>query len=151
MKVTIDENPTYQETEIIIHCHQTDPRILRLAAQLGMVERKITGLRDGQTFLLNTSDILYIDTVDRKTFLYGMTQVYETPLRLYELEEQLSSDDFFRATKSSIINFAKIKSLRPDFGGRLIVTLVNSEKMIVSRQYVSIIKQKLDIKMKEHL
>jgi DNA-binding LytR/AlgR family response regulator len=84
--------------------------------------------------------------VDRKTFIYGAKKVFETPLRLYELEERLPADDFFRAGKSCILNFSKIKALRPDFGGRLAVTLENGEKQSVSRQYVPTVKEKLGIR-----
>ncbi len=35
-------------------------------------------------------EILYIDTVDRKTFCYTNGAVYESALRLYELEDRLS-------------------------------------------------------------
>ena len=94
---------------------------------------------------MEASKILYIDTVDKKTFFYTSKEVYETPLRLYELEEQLISSDFFRASKSTIINFNQIQSLRPDFGGRMLVQMNNGENLNVSRQYVSTIKEKLGL------
>ena len=37
-------------------------------------------------------DILYIDTADKKTFLYTEKAVYESALRLYELEDALGGD-----------------------------------------------------------
>lgn len=146
MKIIINENSSISETEIIVNCRQTDEQILRIISMLRVYERKITGIYDGQTFLLNTTDILYIDTVDKKTFLYTNGNVYETPHKLFELESRLSSEDFFRASKSSIINFSKVKSLRPEFGGRMLLTMCNDEKLYVSRQYVPTIKQKLGIK-----
>ena len=145
MRIIINENSEVDETEVIINCRQTDEHILRICAGLRMLDKKITGLHEGQTFLLNTGDILYIDTVDRKTFLYTAGQVLETPLKLYELEERLAGEDFVRVTKSCILNFGKIKSLRGDFGGRLICTLDNGESITVSRQYAAVIKQKLGL------
>ncbi|MDF2952044.1 MAG: putative HTH-type transcriptional regulator, partial [Anaerocolumna sp.] len=62
----------------------------------------------------------------------------------YELEEQLAASDFFRASKSCIINFNQIHSLKPDIT-RFIVTMNNGEKLIVSRQYASSIKKKLGV------
>jgi DNA-binding LytR/AlgR family response regulator len=64
-------------------------------------------------------------------------------LRLYELEEKLNANDFFRAGKSVIINFNKIKSLKSDINGRIIVIMENDEKLIVSKQYSTFIKNKL--------
>lgn len=72
--------------------------------------------------------------------------MYETPLKLYELEEQLSSHGFFRASKSVIINFNQIKALKPDLDGRILVTMNNNEKLVVSRQYALTIKQMLGVK-----
>ena len=143
MKIIINENSNIEETEIIINCRQTDEDVLRICAGLRMIDKKVTGYLNDQTHLLSTSEILYIESVDRKTFLYTTTQVYETPLKLYELEDRLAGDDFIRATKSSIINFDKVRSLRGDFGGRLLCTLENGETVTVSRQYTSVIKQKL--------
>jgi len=129
MKITINENESYHETEIIINCRQTDEQILRICAGLRMHDKKVTGLLNEHTHILNANDILYADTVDRKTFLYTAKETYETPLKLYELEEQLIGEDFIRITKSCVLNFSKVKSLRGDFGGRMICTLQNNEKV----------------------
>ncbi len=146
MKISIEEREDLPETEILIRCRQADSQILGMLATLRAFDQKVTGTRDGRTFLLEAGDILYVDTADKKTFLYTAGEVYETPLHLYELEERLAARDFFRASKSSIINFNKIKSLRPDFGGRLRLTLTNGEELFVSRQYVPVVKEKLGLK-----
>ncbi|WP_369298270.1 LytTR family DNA-binding domain-containing protein [uncultured Neglectibacter sp.] len=145
MRISIEEGEQYAETEILIRCRKTDPELVKLISLLQVFDRKLTGIREGQTFLLEAADILYIDTADKKTFLYTADEVYETPLRLYELEERLATSDFFRASKSSIINFNGIRSLRPDFGGRMFATMVNGEQLVISRQYVPYVKQKLGL------
>lgn len=151
MKIIINENSGVEETEIVINCRHADEQILRICAGLRAFDKKVTGLIKEQTFLLNASDILYIETVDRKTFLYTDDKVFETPLKLYELEERLAGDDFIRATKSCVLNFEKIKSLRGDLGGRMLCTLENGETVAVSRQYAAVIKQKLGITKGESL
>ncbi len=151
MKITINENSAIEETEVIINCRQADEQILRVCAGLRMLDRKVTGQYKDQVYVLNASDILYVETVDRKTFLYTTGQVYETPLKLYEMEDRLAGDDFIRASKSCILNFGKVKSLRGDFGGRLHCTLENNEVIPVSRQYAAVIRQKLGIMKGESL
>ena len=145
MKIQIMENQEFQETEVIIKCREATPQLLKVIALLRASDKKITGMKEGRTYILEASKILYIDTVDKKTFIYTSKGVYETPLRLYELEEQLGGSDFFRAAKSTIINFNQIQSLRPDFGGRMLVQMTNGENLSVSRQYVSSIKEKLGL------
>lgn len=85
MRISIEEGEQYAETEILIRCRKTDPELVKLISLLQVFDRKLTGIREGQTFLLEAADILYIDTADKKTFLYTAGEVYETPLRLYEL------------------------------------------------------------------
>lgn len=144
MKININVDPNYTETEIIINCNQMNAELERVIASLRVMDMKLTGMRNNQTYILDAAQILYIDTTDKKTFLYTKANVYESPLRLYELENKLSANDFFRAGKSIIINFNKIKALKSDIDGRLIVTMENNEKLIVSRQYASFIKNKLN-------
>ena len=151
MKIVINENGNMGETEIIINCREIDEEIMRICAGLRVFDKKVTGLLDGETFILNAADILYAESVDRKTFLYTAAGVYETPAKLYELEERLAGDDFIRATKSCVLNFAKIKRLRGDFGGRMLCILENGETVTVSRQYALLIKQKLGMMKGESL
>lgn len=143
MKININIDRRYVETEIIINSSVMSDELEKVIACLRVMDFKLTGTKDGQTHILDAYKVLYIDTVDKKTFLYTKSAVYETNMRLYELEENLSSSDFFRAGKSSIINFNKIKSLRSDIDGRIIVVMENDEKLIVSRQYTAFIKNKL--------
>ena len=111
---------------------------------LRLSDARLTGEKDGQTYVLEEDAVLYIDTVDRDTFLYTADGVYESHLRLYELERQLASRDFLRVSKSAIVNFGQVKSLRPDFGGRLLLTMSNGE-VVANRQYVAAIKSKLGL------
>ena len=143
MKIKIEEDRNTEELEITIRCRQTNDSVIRILEMLRMTDRKLTGHRENRTYILDVSQILYIDTVEKKTFLYTEKEVYETPLKLYELEERLESCDFFRASKSSIINFNQIQSLKPEFGGTMQVTMSNGERLNVSRQYARAIKEKL--------
>lgn len=125
MKITIDKVPNYQEIEIIIRCHKITEEIEKLISMLRSSEEKITGVIDRETYLIDPSNIYYFESVDKKTFMYTENQVLETHLRLYELEEKLGKQDFFRASKSTIINISKIQKLSPRLNGKLDVRLEN--------------------------
>jgi DNA-binding LytR/AlgR family response regulator len=88
---------------------------------------------------------MYIDTVDKRTFLYTEDASFETPLKLYELENQLGPACFLRAGKSCLYNFNYIKSFKSDLDGRLILTMKNDIRLIVSRQYAAILKKQLGV------
>lgn len=145
VRITINEDEALDELEVIINCSHADDRVLKIIASLRSLDNKLIGIKDEQTFLLNPGSVLYMESVDKRAFIYCLKEVYETPLRLYELEEKLSGSGFFRASKSTIINLSQVRSLRPDLGGRLLVTMNNGEKMLVSRQYASNIKEKLGL------
>lgn len=145
MNIIINENSSIDETQITINCRQANDQVLKIIATLRAFDKKLTGMKNGETHIIDAANVLYIDTVDKKTFIYTLNDFYETPLRLYEIEERLIASDFFRASKSVIVNLNQIKKLKPDLGGRLEVTLVSSEKLYISRQYVVNIKQKLGL------
>lgn len=146
MKINIQTFSNVQETEINIICNQLTPEIERLVSLIRIMDMKFTGEKNGQIHILDISKILYIDTVDKRTFFYTKTDVYETSLRLYELEEQLCGTEFFRANKSCIVNFEQIQSLKSDLDGRILLTMSNNEKLYVSRQYSPYVKKKLGVK-----
>lgn len=145
MHVKLLEDAALTDIEVTIRCPEGSQEALRLLTLLRGDGHKLAGIREGETFLLEAGDILYIDTVDRRTFLYTKEAVYESPLRLYELLERLECRDFLRAGKSSILNLRQVQSLRPEFGGRLRCTMANGEVLLVSRQYVPAVKNRLGL------
>ncbi len=143
MKIHIDTQIDQNEIEVIIRCKEANEEVKRIQDLLELFNKKLKGIKDQQIYILDVIQILYIDTVDKRTFLYTAGDIYESNLKLYELEELLETSNFFRAGKSIIINFSHIKRIKPDLGGRLEVTMSNEEKLYVSRQYAIHIKERL--------
>lgn len=145
MNVTITENPALDDVEVAIACPRIDERVQRIVAVLGAFERTLTGERDGATYRLDVDDVCYAETVDGKSFLYTTDAVYETPLKLYELEDKLAGTEFVRASKQMLVNFDHVASIRPALNARLQLMLDNDEAVVVSRQYAPAIKRKLGL------
>ena len=143
MKMVLKEDPACRETEVFIRCQQATAEIQRILDMFRVLDRKLVGQTNGESILLEVGQLLYAESVDKRTYLYTQDGVYESGLRLYELEDALGVMDFFRVTKSSIVNFARIRAIRPELGGRLLVTMENGEKLWVSRQYAGAIREKL--------
>ena len=146
MKITIDERKTAQDVEVTIVCARADRRVLDLAARLRMLDRKVTGTADDRTRVLSAEDVLFIESVDKRTFIYTADEVLETSLHLYETEERLADCDFLRIAKGCIVNFRAITALKPDVNGRIVATLENGERVVISRQYAPVVKSKLGLK-----
>ena len=111
----------------------------------GAFDRLLVGSHDGTTYRVPADDVLYAETVDGATFLYTKEIVLETPLRLYELEDELSGTEFVRASKQMLVNFDHVQGIRPYLNARLQLLLDNGEAAIVSRQYAPAIKRKLGL------
>ena len=93
-----------------------------------------------------TDKILYVEAVDRKTFVYTNADTYESELKLYELEQQLIERDFLRISKQSIVNLRKIRSLKTDVNRKIRITLQNGEQIVVSRMYSDELRRKLGLR-----
>lgn len=145
MKITITEPGEGEEDEIIVRCRHMDQQLLKLIYAIKAGRERITALQDGDYFQVAPDEIYYFEAVDSKVFLYLEKEVYETKLKLYELEEIFRNTDFFRASKSCIVNLSKVKRLSPAFNGRFEALMRNGERVIVSRQYVPVLKQKLGL------
>ena len=145
MKISMQINAAFQETELLIRSPQITPEIEQILAALHLLERKITVTTGEGTTVLDAAEIVYAESVDRRTFVYTGTDCFETKLRLYELEELLEPCGFLRISKSCLVQVRRIRSLRADLNRRLRLTLETGEQIIVSRQYADTLKQKLGV------
>ena len=145
MKVSIEEIRRELEEEIIIRCHEVTDDILRLLNRLKTEKSMLLGYIEDSIHRLRTSDVYYFEAVDNKVFIYCRDKVYESKQKLYELEEMCEGKKFFRASKSVIVNLAKMTSVKPSISGRFEAKLDNGEVIVVSRQYVPVLKKMLGI------
>jgi len=105
----------------------------------------LTVYLDEQVILLPTHAVFYAESVEQKTFVYAEKAVYRSRLRLYELEDILGGADFLRASKQIVVNVRKMRSVQPAGGGRFAAKLVNGETIIISRQFVALLKERFGI------
>lgn len=145
MKIIIEETGPGEEDQIIIRCNVFNENILKVISDLKMGQKKIPGIKDGNITMIDPVNIYYFEGVDNKVFLYCKQSVYETKMKLYEIEEDYKNSNYFRASKSVILNVSKIKSISPAYSGRFEALLFNGEKVIISRQYVPELKNKLGL------
>ena len=146
MKINLDIDGKYNDTEVIIRAPHLNNDIERIVAMMRMIDMQIAVRKEGETYLLETDKILYIEAVDRKTFVYTASESYESELKLYELEQDLVARDFLRISKQSIVNLRKIKSLKADVNRKIRITLQNGEQIVVSRMYSDELRRKLGLR-----
>lgn len=145
MKITINIDEKTEETEILINCNQLTGDIENIIATLRIMNQQMTVMRDDENYLLDVKNISYIEAVERKTFVYTEDAIYESKLKLYEMEDRLCQSGFFRVSKSCLVHLKFIKSLKNDIDRKLRLTMKNDEQIMVSRQYAEEIKSRLGV------
>lgn len=145
MKIIIEDIGPEEEEAVIIRCREVDESILQLVNGLKLKKEKLA-VRQGEKILqIEPGDVYYFEAVDNRVFLYSEKNVYETRMKLYELERRFAGTDFFRVSKSVILNLARVKNFSPGFNGRFEALMQNEERVGISRQYVPLLKSKLGL------
>ena len=148
MIVNIIENSNIKEIKINIECNKTDENVIKLISLIKNInnnDKKVIGISKGETYCLDKNEILYFETVDRKTFCYTQDGIFEVAMKLYEIDEKYEDTSFLRISKSFIVNLNRVKSVKPEFDGKMLATMDNGEKIYISRQYVPEFKKKIGI------
>ncbi len=145
MKITINIDEKIDDTEILINCNRLTGDIENIIATLRIMNQQMLVMRDDESYLLDVSRISYIEAVERKIFVYTDEAIYESKLKLYEMEDRLCQSGFFRVSKSCLVHLKFIKSLKNDIERKLRLTMKNGEQIMVSRQYAEEIKKRLGV------
>lgn len=143
MKLRIEQDASFKELEVILKYSDKNRLVERILTFLESVDKQISCYEDGVEYLVNLSDIYYIESVDKKTFIYLADTVYQTDLRLYQLLHDIQNDGFVQISKSCLLNINVLESIRPLFNSRMEATLLNGEKVIVNRRYLQAVKEAL--------
>lgn len=145
MKITIRQDENVSETEITIVCRQIDAETEQILSAISLIGNTVAGVRGEETCFVPLKDILYFEAVENRVFFYTDGETYETSVKLYQLEEKFRNSKFARISKSAIANLNKFRSIKPEKNSRLTATLINGERLMVSRQYIGEIKKKLGV------
>ncbi len=146
MQITIDVDENVDETKIKISCNRLTREVEQVIAAIRMLNKQLVGRKDGEIFLLNLEDVIYLESVERKCFIYTEKETYEAELKLYEMEQGLEEYGFIRVSKSCLIHLKYVKSLKTEINQKIRITLKNGEQLIASRQYAIEFKQRLGVK-----
>ena len=146
MKITIDIDDKYSDVAVEVKAPRLTQAIEKIISLMRMINMQIAVKQEDEIILLDTDKILYIEAVERNTFVYTKDASYESDLKLYQVEQELLEQNFIRISKQCILNLRKIKSLKADINRKIRVTLVNDEQIIVSRMYAEELRKRLGVK-----
>ncbi len=146
MKISINIDSSVKDTEITVNCAALTPETESIIAALRIMDSQMAVTKGDESFILDIAKIVYIEAVDRKTFVYTESECYETKLRLYETEERLCGSGFLRISKSCLVQLRYIRSIKAELDRKLRLTLENGEQMIAPRQHAEALKKRLGVK-----
>ena len=143
MIIKLEQDLSCADMEVIIRYGKDKENLQRIVELLKSVDIQIPCDKDGTKRMVNISDIYYIESVDKQTFIYLEKEVYHADFRLYQLVEQLKGYGFVQISKSCILNIHCMDSIKPIFNSRMEATLKNSERVYINRNYLGEVKKAL--------
>lgn len=147
MKLLLEQR-TEKEIEVVIKYHEMDSKVKRLIQLYENCNDSVYGDENGRQYKIHINDIYYIESVDKKTFIYTKDQVFRTEHKLYYFSERLADNGFVQVSKSCILNLDMLQNIKRLANSRMEAALVNGEKITVSRTYLPGIKQALSKEQK---
>ena len=125
------------EPEVTLTYDELTPEVEKIIGFLKGHEMVINGKSEDETIRIKTADILYIESVDDKTFAYTKDRVVRLNYSLATLTEILEDISFLRCSKSMILNIDKIEKLKSLPSNRIDATMQGGEHIIISRTYAA--------------
>ena len=142
MKYTINQVEK-GENEVILNYSRRDAEVERVIAFLKQDERRIIGYLEKKQVVIKPENILYIESVDGRTFAYTEGAVYKLTCNLSQMEGLLTDVNFYRCSKSMIMNIDCVVNLRSLSSNRIDAVMKNGEHIIISRTYASGFRKRL--------
>ena len=140
MRLILKQKNDISETEVEIRYVDLDATVRNLINRVEQSDQYLYGKDDGRQYRILINDIFYIESVDRKTFIYTATKVFCCELKLYQILEKLKFADFEQVNKSCILNIDKLDSIQMLINRKMEGTLINGERILISRTFIPNIK-----------
>ena len=148
MKVRARIDKSFETLEIQVCNKELTTQVQQLVEDISAFVNEGIAVTDfrGEKIMLPTRDILRIYTENQRVMVQDAKGSYSTQEKLYELESRLDEGQFFRISKSEIVNLKKIRRLDMSITGTIKVILSDGTETYTSRRNVTKLKQILGIK-----
>ena len=143
MRLIMCERQDLETPEVTIAYREMTESVKRVSDFVRYVDETILCRKENEEYAIPVSDIYYVESVDKKAFVYCETEVYQSNCKLYELENLLPRAGFVRVSKSTILNIEKLKGVKTLVNSKLEAMLSNGERVCVTRKYLKGIKEAL--------
>lgn len=143
MRLIMCERQELEAPEVTIAYREMTESVKRVSDYVRCVDQTILCKKDNEEYGIFINDIFYLESVDKRVFVYCEKEVFRSDYKLYELEELLSGAGFVRVSKSVLLNIEKLTGIKTLVNSKLEAKLSNGESVCVSRKYLKDIKGEL--------
>ncbi len=140
MKLIIKENRE-KELTVTVEYPEQNNQVLRIINKIKSEGKFLIGNESGRSYKVLIPEIYYIESIDKRTFVYTKDAVFRTDKRLYQLEKELKEYGFVKVSRNCLLNVGELTHLEVLANSRLEANLTNGEKVIISRTYIPEIKK----------
>jgi DNA-binding LytR/AlgR family response regulator len=142
MKIEIKPQKKLDESKITIEYQEGDPKIEEIIDYIKFQDLEFIGKKNDRSYVIRLNDIFYIESSEEQCLLYTKDDVYECRYRLYQVESM--HHFLIRVNKNVVVNYKKIKHFKSTLNGKLEASLLNQDRIEISRRYVSDLKSILE-------
>ncbi len=142
MKYTITQ-VNEGEDELTLRYQKVTPEVERVLNFMNNEQIKLVGLSDNMKTIIEPNEILYLESVDGKLFVYTQKDVLRIDYTLSQMSQILNDINFFRCSKSMIINIDKVRCLKSLPSNRIDATMCNGEHVMINRTFASDFRKRL--------
>lgn len=143
LKLQILKKENLIETEIDIRYSNMTQSLNSIIQYIRQQEYLIQGTFDNKLYQIPLNKILYFETVDKRTFIYTQQKIFECKKKLSVIEQDLIKANIIRISKTVLLNISCLACVKPYPNHRLLAELNNEENLIVSRKYISSLRDKI--------
>lgn len=137
----------YAEMEIHVCNYEKTTQVIDVAKQIDrMLNLTFTGTDERGVRMIKADDVIRFYSLNQKVYAQDGISDAGVSFKLYELEEKLDEKQFFRISKSEIVNLKKIKRLDMSVSGTIKVIFTDDTFSYTSRRNVTRLKQALGYK-----
>lgn len=133
-----------REEEILIYAHEKSALIEQIENLVQDYGTRLIGYREDRITELCPAELECLTVEQGKVVAVTKEGTWRLRRRLYELEQQLSTD-FIRINQSCIVNKKRIDRFEASLGGALKVILKSGYADYVSRRQLKNVKERLGL------
>lgn len=137
MKVNIYQEPQLKENHVDLHYNSKDMETESVLKFLDSFQIPILGRQpeEERERLILPGEILYLEIVERKSFLYLKDSIWRADVTIQGFLDQYASQGFVRISKSMVVNIHCVRELKAELNMRINIILDNEETIVLNRNY----------------